>query len=897
MSAAGGRARFGLIALLALTLGALLLSSASPAGAQAANSAPTFANASETREVKENRAKGSDVGAPVAATDANNDTLYYSLSGADAATFTIDENSGQILLTRPLDYESRSSYSVTVGASDRKDAGGNAESAPGAVDATVDATVPVTVTVVDVSTTREELVVDSKVRGSPISMTIIVELDPSPPIFDEIEDIRSVRTGKIVRTIDESAPIGSTVGAPVVARDPEQAGPVTYGLAPGHATRLFSIDSSTGQLTTTGELDYESADPSSDGTGRVYFLPVRATDADGQSQLAGTFIYVRNQSREPVAPGNLRVTPIEEGLDVSWNAVAGATGYRVEWRRMQYGPPGHLTWSSFGRKAALAPSGATSYRISGLRPHTPYQVRVSAKNGVGYGAMAFNYDAWRRQIPTGDPQGCVPGNNPPFFTAGDTGSRNVADGTLASGDFGAPFAVTLDYINGATCYTPAPDRQLTYSLDTTTGDHADFNVDAATGQLSTVSTLDRSVKDAYSVTLRVTDGKSQWDDADPSIDDTIVVTINVTPAVAQARVSRNVQQGAEPGPVADTPPGQPDAPTFINVQQTSFRITWTAPAAGSSAITGYGIQYKLTSAGDSAYADVRPRPTGTVTGYNLVPRRDQSVVKGTPYDVRVRARNANGWGPWSDSATAVTASPAPAIVATPTPPPTPGQLAAPTFVNVQQTFFRITWTAPAAGSSAITGYGIQYKLSSEEDTAYAAVKPTPTGTVTGYNLVNRRGQSVVKGTSYDVRVRAKNAAGWGPWSAPAAAVTASPAPPPSAAPATAVTASPAPPPSAAPASGDEAEADDSGQEESAVAAISYQASAHFVQGRVMIRWDDVDGAKRYTVRKNGRLMPGWFIATAFFNGDVQENTRYQYRITAYDSEDSVLAVMTATTRK
>ena len=42
-------------------------------------------------------------------------------------------------------------------------------------------------------------------------------------------------------------------------------------------------------------------------------------------------------------------------------------------------------------------------------------------------------------------------------------------------------------------------------------------------------------------------------------------------------------------------------------------------------------------------------------------------------------------------------------------------------------------------------------------------------------------------------------------------------------------------------------------------------------------------------------MPGWFIATAFFDGDVEETTRYEYRITAYDGEDNVLAVMTAAT--
>ena len=111
--------------------------------------------------------------------------------------------------------------------------------------------------------------------------------------------------------------------------------------------------------------------------------------------------------------------------------------------------------------------------------------------------------------------------------------------------------------------------------------------------------------------------------------------------------------------VAETPPGQPDAPTFVSIQQTSFRVTWAAPAPGSSAISDYGIQYKLDTEEDSAYADVKPRPSGTATGYNLLDDRGQSVVKGTSYEVRVRAQNAEGWGEWSEAATVTTARPAP----------------------------------------------------------------------------------------------------------------------------------------------------------------------------------------------------------------------------------------------
>ena len=190
----------------------------------------------------------------------------------------------------------------------------------------------------------------------------------------------------------------------------------------------------------------------------------------------------------------------------------------------------------------------------------------------------------------------------------------------------------------------------------------------------------------------------------------------------------------------------------------------------------------------------------------------------------------------------------------------PGQPAAPEIIDVEKTSFLVTWTAPAAGSSAISGYGIQYKLTSEADSAYADAKPTKAGTVTGYNVVNRNGQSITAGTSYAVRVRARNAQGWGPWSETASVVTAGAASG----------------GGAAPANGDEAEADDSGEEEPADGGGSYQATAHFItnQGRVLVNWDEVDGAAYHLIGKNGQPMPGRTDATTLYDADVEEGARY-----------------------
>ena len=92
-------------------------------GEVASNRAPTFANSTETLSVNENAAANTVVGT-VSATDLDNDTLTYSVSGADLAAFnddfTLNTGSGQITVKSgaTIDFESRPSYTVTLTATD-----------------------------------------------------------------------------------------------------------------------------------------------------------------------------------------------------------------------------------------------------------------------------------------------------------------------------------------------------------------------------------------------------------------------------------------------------------------------------------------------------------------------------------------------------------------------------------------------------------------------------------------------------------------------------------------------------------------------------------------------------------------------------------------------------------
>ena len=109
-----------------------------------ANNAPEFAAATDTREVAENTAAGENIGGPVTATDADaGDTLTYTLSGADAASFDIEDTTGQLMTKAALDFEAPAdtntdnAYEVTVTASDGNTA--------------ADATIAVTITVTDLA--------------------------------------------------------------------------------------------------------------------------------------------------------------------------------------------------------------------------------------------------------------------------------------------------------------------------------------------------------------------------------------------------------------------------------------------------------------------------------------------------------------------------------------------------------------------------------------------------------------------------------------------------------------------------------------------------------------------------------------------------------------------------
>ena len=190
------------------------------------NTPPALAEGEDTtRSIKENTASGVNIGTPVHATDIDDDTLTYSLSGTDAAAFAIDSSTGQLRTEIPLDYETKNQYIVVVTASDGND-------------------------------------------GSD-SITVIIKVKD---IYDPPNTLPTFTEGDTAtRSIAEETPPNRNIGKRVSATDADH-DILTYSLG-GTDAAAFAISSRTGQLRTQASLDYE--------TRNQYTVVVTVSDGNG----------------------------------------------------------------------------------------------------------------------------------------------------------------------------------------------------------------------------------------------------------------------------------------------------------------------------------------------------------------------------------------------------------------------------------------------------------------------------------------------------------------------------------------------------------------------------------------------------------------------------------------
>ena len=297
--------------------------SENPVLAEAAtNSSPVFAEGTTTtRTIAENSTGGINVGAPVTATDDDEDTLVYRLSYHSSVpagyVLDFDSSTGEMSLADNtlLDYETKDSYRVSVSVGDQKDADGNA-------DLESDAFILVTIRVTNVEEPGiVELSSDGPLVGEELTASL---MDPdgsitnltwrwqtansaeattwndisgatsdsyTPAVGDMGKYLRAKAsyddgegTGKealgtsaneivrpdnapptfdeganATRSINENSVGGTRVGAVVAATDPE-GDTLTYSLGSGTDSDKFSIDPESGRLEVASgsALDYET---------------------------------------------------------------------------------------------------------------------------------------------------------------------------------------------------------------------------------------------------------------------------------------------------------------------------------------------------------------------------------------------------------------------------------------------------------------------------------------------------------------------------------------------------------------------------------------------------------------------------------------------------------------
>ena len=551
----------------------------------AENEAPVFPAGPHSRAIAENTAASEIIGLPVAATDADRDSLTYTLGGTDAESFTIVPSSGQLQTKAALDYENRDSYNVTVTATDPENAF-----------ATVD--VAITVTNVDEAGTvtlsqsqpsaRAEITAtltdpDGSVTGETWSWERSMHKNVWDPITGAASNAHTPVDGDVgyylraaasytdghgpnknaqavsgnavqaganrppefgaetaTREVPENTAAGGNVGDPVVARDPDDGDTLTYSLR-GADAGPFTIDSGTGQIRvgTGTTLDHEA-------TKNSYTVTVSVHDGkgdDGSSSAAvddtiTVTITVTDENEPPQITGDTTFSYPENGTDAVHTYAATDP------------ESGSITWSLTGDDAgdfSISNTGELTFRASpdheapaNTGANNIYEVTVQASDGTHTGSLPVTVTVTNV-------------NEPPVF-AKDTDTRTIAENTEAGEDIGDAFTATDD--DSAT---------LTYTLEGVDADS--FQIIPTTGQIKTKPgvTYDHETKPSYSVAVKA-------DDSDGG-SDTIDVTITVTD-VNEAPEFPPTEDGARTVP-ENTAVGEDIGDAFTATDDDSATLTYT----------------------------------------------------------------------------------------------------------------------------------------------------------------------------------------------------------------------------------------------------------------------------------------------------------------------------------
>ena len=523
--------------------------------------------------------------------------------------------------------------------------------------------------------------------------------------------------------------------------------------------------------------------------GTAYTFQVRAVNAAGNGPPSDEATATPS-TRVAEAPDQVTGVSVEAGagqLTVTWNAVAGATGYKVQWKS------GNQVFAT-GRQAT---STTTSHTIADLTPGTEYTVRVIAtKTNAPDGTASVEATGTPAFLAPAAPTGLTAAKDGRFAidlswtapatasaraavtgykvewsangTDGWTALTTTAVGTTTYKDSGLGAGTTRHYRVLAT--SAAGDSAWSSSASATTDANAAPAFDPNTATRSVAenaaagtdvgavipAATDADSDDTLTYAMSGTDAGSFDFDADTrqitvksgtSLDYEAKSSYSVTVTASDEHsgsgsvaVTINVTDVNEP----------PSAPTGLSVSAqgaTVLRATWVAPGnAGKPDISGYDVQYRQGTSGTwSAHTH-----SGTAVTADI-----GSLTANTAYQVRVRAKNDEGDGAWTAAVSGTTS----ALTA----PVAPSGL---TVAKDGRFAIDLSWTAPAADAAraAVTGYKIEWSANGTDNW-------TALTTITGASTVTHEDSGLGAGTTRHYRVLATSAAGDSAWSSSASATT------------------------------------------------------------------------------------------------------------------------------
>ena len=612
-----------------------------------------------TLRVDENTAASTVVG-PVTATDPDNDSLTYSVSGTDAAefnqVFVINNGSGEITVKSGAspNYESKRSYSITVNVTDGKDASGNMED-PAVTDDSVTVTVrvnnidePGTVTLSQAtpgvgSALRPTLddpdgwVVLFKVQWSRADtadgaftvlnfryISSLRKASYTPGTADEGKFLKVTlfyidRQCRVVnsynnqcrrmaaKTADNAVATAGTNNAPVFSSS-NVSRSIAENTAAGQnvGAVVTATDADAGDTLgyTLGGADAASFD-FVESSGQIRTKTNVSYDFEAKSSYTVT-VTASDGTATAVATVTIGVTDVDEPPSAPAtpmvSAVSGSTtSLSVSWAApANAGKPAIANYDVQYRAGS---SGAWSDGPEDVAGTSATITSLVASTDYEARVRATNAEGdsgW--SDPPGAGRTNTPTNNAPVFSSSNV-SRSIAENTAAGQNVGAVVTAT-DADAGDT---------LGYTLGGT--DAASFDFVESSGQIRTKSgvTYDFEAKSSYTVTVTASDGTATA---------VATVTIGVTDV--------------------DEPPSAPATPmvSAVSGSTTSLSVSWAAPAnAGKPAIANYDVQYRAGSSG--AWSDGPEDVAGTSATIT-------SLVASTDYEARVRATNAEGDSGWSD---------------------------------------------------------------------------------------------------------------------------------------------------------------------------------------------------------------------------------------------------------